>query len=141
MYNNEEYISEQDKQKMIDEYEQTSAKQLLTGKIIVCVIAVSSFIFSTISNILFDFNVFDILISYAMAIALFCGVRWIRWLYVASAFISCLTFFSVLASSSTDIPALGWFIITLGTAYDLVCGVLLAFNKSVSEFLYHQQTK
>ena len=142
MYNNEDYLSTQDKEKMIYEYERNAERRLQIGKIIVYAIAISSFVLTLLSNVLYGFNLFNIIVRLAMSVALVKGVRWVRWLFVATAFISVLTFITFLAASHTEaLSVFVWGILIFGAILDLTDGILLAFNKCVAEFLYSQYAR
>ena len=142
MYNNEEYISEQNKQNMINQYEKNTEKRLFHGKIIVYTLAILTFAITVISNILSGFNLFNIAIRFAMSVALIRGVQWVRWLFVATACLSVFLLLTILpAASGQAIPLLNLALIIIGVISDILCIIFLSFNKSVSEFLYDQSTK
>ena len=142
MYNNEEYISEQDKQKMINEYQINAEKRLFYGKIIVYSLAILTFAITLLSNILSGFILFNIAIRFAMSVALLKGVQWVRWLFVATACLSVFLLIAILPEASgLAIPLLNLALIIIGVASDILCISFLAFNKCVSEFLYDQSSK
>lgn len=142
MYNNEEYISEQDKQKMIDEYEKNAEKRLLHGKIIVYTLAILTFAVTLLSNILFGFNLFNIVVRFAMSVALIKGIQWVRWLFVATACLSVFLLFTIFPEAGGQtISLINLAVIIVGVVSDILCITFLSFNKSVSEFLYDQSSK
>ncbi len=142
MYNNEEYISEHDKQKMIDEYAKNTEKRLFHGKIIVYTLAILTFAVTLLSNILSGINLFNIAVRFAMSVALIRGVQWVRWLFVATACLSVFLLLTILpAASGQAIPLLNLALIIVGVISDILCIAFLSFNKSVSEFLYDQSSK
>ncbi|MBE7031818.1 MAG: hypothetical protein E7401_02515 [Ruminococcaceae bacterium] len=142
MYNNEEYISEQDKQKMIDDYKKNAEKRLFQGKMIVYTLAILTFLVTLLSNILYSFNLFNIIVRFAMSVALIRGIQWVRWLFVATACLSVFLLVVILPEASGQtISLLNLAIIIVGVVSDILCITFLSFNKSVSEFLYDQSSK
>ena len=98
-------------------------------------------IFSLIINITISFDIISLIIQFLFSVGLYRGIRWIRWLFVigelSGALVMFLLSFNLLTTYQFGINIFAFFMgIVLG-----INGLLLIFNKGVSEFLYSQRVK
>lgn len=135
-------MNEAEKLAAIEEYEKNYQKRYETGKKIVAVIVIINLLATTISAIA-DFNLFTVVINVAFSVALFFGVSWVRYLFSALCAIDALVYSSLifaLLSYPQDVPPTPLiFLFVVLTAYKIAVAVLIAFNKSVADFLYAQK--
>ena len=139
----EKNISALEKKKMIEEYEKRIIKQYRFGKVAVFTIATLNIIFTILSNIIGSFNILNVIIQISLSVALFMGVSWVRWFFVAGSILNIGVSLYVLMNLLGEWEIyIGYIIFTiLSLIQAAVSGGLLAFNKGVSEFLYSQRTE
>ena len=139
----EKNISALEKKKMIEEYEKRTIKRYRFGKVAVFTIATLNIIFTILSNIIGSFNIFNIIIQISLSVALFMGVRWVRWFFVAGSVLSIgFTLYALMNLLGQGEIYIGYIIFMILSLIEAaVSGGLLAFNKGVSEFLYSQRTE
>lgn len=140
---NERPFSDDEKDSIISDYEMKQKKLYRRGKLIVTTIAISNVVIEILGSVFVSFNVIQLIVQIAFSIALYWGVRWVRWLFVIGSALNVffalqmLYFFIDIGES---IPILLGVILILDVVYAVGTGVLLIFSKSVSEFLYGQRT-
>ncbi len=139
----EKNISALEKKKMIEEYEKRIIKQYRFGKVAVFTIATLNIIFTILSNIIGSFNILNVIIQISLSVALFMGVSWVRWFFVAGSVLSIgFTLYALMSLLGQGEIYIGYIIfMILSLIQAAVSGGLLAFNKGVSEFLYSQRTE
>lgn len=146
MYNNDEQaLSKEQKEELLREYNLKAEKRYKLGKIIVAAIAITNVVITLLSNIIGSFNVINVIIQVAFSVALFMGVRWVKWLFIVGSVLSVLLAFYIFFTSMDILnnTALIWNVtVLIATLIEaVVAGIMLIFSKSVAEFLYDQRTK
>lgn len=153
MYDHEEKLTDEQKQRMIEEYRAKQERMHQTGKIIVFTIAIIYIVLSIAEFIVSMLSIphsagpltgliliFWLIVQIAWSIALCCGVSWVRYLFVIGAVIGAFVIVSDMLLGEilhTSAPA-----IVLAAAlivYQIACAAVLFASKSVSEFLYSQK--
>ena len=154
MYEHEEKLTDEQKQQMIEEYRANRLRMYKTGKIIVFTIAIIYIVASIVdftvsmSTILHIsglsgglFLIVWLIVQIAWAIALCCGVSWVRYLFVIGAVIGAFMLISDLLLGEMALyratPVIVFSVVLM--LYQIACAVVLLISKSVSEFLYSQK--
>lgn len=133
----EDKISTHEKEIIFKQFEDDLEKHYYNGRIIVFTIAILNIIFSIISNIIGNFNILKVIVQIVLSTALFMGVKWVRYLFVVGAFLSIIFNLYIFSSYMAQDKVI-WLVSCL--IHSIISGSLLAFNKSVSDFLYYQRT-
>ena len=131
-------LTQEQKEKVIENYRNKKSRQFNIGRIIVITIAAINVIMSFVSFFI-QHNFISLIIQIALSIALIMGVAWVRYLYAIGAGLSILITINLLGSAIDGSPI--WLIIflILELIYSIVSCILLFGNKCVSEFLYSQK--
>ena len=114
------------------------------GKIIVFTIGIISFISSLVLIFLHGFTfvvLTAVIIQAVFSCALISGVSWIRYLFAISAFLNIIPSLKAVLEFINQPYPLALTLFILLTLYQTACGILLIFNKSVSEYMYAQKYK
>ena len=122
--------------------EKSLEKHYNNGKIIVLTIAILNVVFSIIGNFIGTWNILNVIVQMGLSLALYNGVRWIWGLFVISAFFTGIfilfALFSYISKGVTShVGALIWLVLCFINA--AVSFVLLAYNKSVSDFFNYKK--
>ena len=131
---------------VLEEIEVSQEALYSRGKTIVAIIAAVHIVGAIISAFV-QFNLISLVVQIALAIALLCGVTWVRYLFAVNAGLSCLTSFYLLfmGTDFTAIPSsigrllLGAYLV-ISMLYSVAVCIVLFKSKAVSEFLYTQRT-
>lgn len=137
MYDDDK-ISTHEKKIIFKQFEDDLEKHYQNGKIIIFTIAILNIIFAIISNIIGNFSFLKIIVQIGLSIALFMGVKWVQYLFVVGAFLSIIFNLYIFSSYMAQDKVI-WLVSCL--IHEIISGSLLAFNKSVSDFLYYQRTR
>lgn len=126
-----------------EEFFKKKDEQYEKGKKIVKVVMIISIVSAVLSFFLDIKKIFSSIVGVALAIALYRGVGFVRWLYVVTNVIACvLDVMAIVGLVSVSLhPVLFWVMaIILGAdaIYNIVCFNLLR-GEAVSEFLYSQK--
>ncbi len=131
---------------VLEEAETSQEKLHARGKTIVLIVAIVHILGAILSAIV-QFNLVTLVVQIALAIALLCGVSWVRYLFAVNAGLSYLTSFYLLfiGTDFTAIPSvIGRFLLgaylVISMLYSVAACVVLFKSKAVSEFLYAQRT-
>jgi len=135
-----EKISQEQKEQALIDYEMRLNKRISVGKTIIIAIAILeilSSIFSAIANA----NIFTLIISVIISVALLSGKTWARYLFAAGMVINVIFISYVLiennaAPSFNALPSVTVIILLINLVYAISCTVLLFTSKSVSEYMY-----
>lgn len=133
----EDGISESDKKRETEEYEQLSEKRYNQGKTMMKVI-IGLDVLSLILS-LFTTNILTTVFRIIMLVCLWKGHSWARYVYTALTAIGTLIIFVLLGSYFEANLLLGVFAL-INVVWGAVVCVLLLANKSIDEFLYEQKT-
>ena len=133
-------ISQEQKEQALIDYEMRLNKRISVGKTIIIAIAILeilSSIFSAIANA----NIFTLIISVIISVALLSGKTWARYLFAAGMVINVIFISYVLiennaAPSFNALPSVTVIILLINLVYAISCTVLLFTSKSVSEYMY-----
>lgn len=128
-------ITDQEKERLIKEFDARQERQCKTGKIIVFIIATFNIIGSIISMFV-RFNIITLIIQVVLSIALFRGVTWVRYFFAINAALGSLMAFYYLGVNNS---AFNIMLAVTVVVYQVICSILLFVSKSVSEFLYMQK--
>jgi len=144
MYNIEKKLTDEQKQQYLMEYRQKQERTFRTGKIIVAVLAITNVIVGVANFIVMPFSFFSIVVlilEIIFSIALYCGVAWVRYLFViVSAYQAFVSFMSIFELNSYGGVSAEWYLLfTAILVYNIAFVILLFVNRSVSEFLYGQR--
>lgn len=141
-------ITQQERAQEYARFQARQRSQIQHGKIIVSVIAIAEVVLQFLVLILaFSSNesgsVFSLILAGVLSVALFMGVRWVRWAWVIISAIWVLASLSVIpemfsAEFWSYAPAYG-VVFCILFLYRIVSSVLLFASKSVSEFFYVQK--
>lgn len=126
------------KAQALEALDQSMQKQIKMGKIIVFTIGIISFISSLVLIFLhgFTFAVLTaVIIQAVFSCALISGVSWIRYLFAVSAFLNIIPSLKAVLEFINQPYPLALTLFILLTLYQTACGILLIFNKSVSEYI------
>ena len=143
-------VSEEEKQQAIREYEQRQLRQLQVGRWIVYAIAVGNVIGSFLTQFFVQgvsfFSIAGFVIDVVLSLALCWGVRWVRWLFVATSLYAVLIGLAALCfapgmSGAGAVPVWMWLALGLRVVWSGASAGLLIWNKGVREFLYQQKNK
>lgn len=141
-------VSEEEKQQAVREYEQRQLRQLQVGRWIVYGIAAGNVIGSFLTQFFVQgvsfFSIAGFVIDVVLSLALCWGVRWVRWLFVATSLYAVLTglaalFFVPGMSGAGAVPVWMWLALGLRVVWSGASAGLLIWNKGVREFLYQQK--
>ena len=144
MYRDEEEISEKEKEAMIKENNLKIEKRYQRGKILVSVIAICNVVFVLWSNIVGSFNIVGVIIQIALSVALFRGVSWVRWFFVAGSalnVISIIYVLNILFTTGKELPTTLIVISALSAFQSIAGGIILAIDRGVSDFLHEQDAR
>ncbi|WP_168123715.1 MerR family transcriptional regulator [Paenibacillus sp. HB172176] len=131
--------SKADRQQQYEQFVKRQAKQFQRGRAIVFLIAALN-IAGTIASCFVDFRLFSLLIQIAVSIALFAGVSWVRYLFIAGAIMSVLSGFALLGDENIGhAPGSLLLLFIINVIYSVVAALLLIRSESVREFLYAQK--
>jgi len=133
-----EKITEQEKQKAIEEFYAQQEKQYKKGKIIVSTITLLNIIVA-IASAFNNFNLLTLIIEISLSIALFCGVRWVRYFFAIEGVLNAVIILYVLMNATVNIPVYYIIIAVIYMIYYVIRSIILFVSKSVSEFLYIQE--
>ena len=135
---------EEETQKDWGAFEEKQTRMYEKGKKLVYLIGGVNILFSVLS-FLMNFNLISLCINVALAIALVCGVTWVRYFYVVTGAINVLILVVVLFQvdySNLHISGLAWFrvlYLVVSIVYLVATPIILLRSKSVEEFLYRQK--
>lgn len=136
-------LSREEKERAYQEYERRQEREAKIGRYVVYGIAglnVAGSLMSWIIRADFGYLV-TFLVQVGFSIALCCGVRWVRWLFVAGSILGAVSTLLLLAQAAEfgELPAwffaYGIFVFSLSVA----TGILLAWCRPVKEFFYQQK--
>ena len=137
MYDDDK-ISTHEKEIIFKQFEDDLEKHYHNGRIIVFNIAILNIIFSIINNIMGNFSILKIIVQIVLSTALFMGVKWVRYLFVVGALLSIIFNLYIFSSYMAQDKVI---CLVSCLIHAIISGSLLAFNKSVSDFLYYQRTR
>ncbi len=135
---------EEEMQKDWGTFEEKQIRMYERGKKLVYLIGGVNIVDSVISFFM-NYHLISLCINIALAIALVCGVTWVRYFYVVTGIINVsvlvLALFQV-DYSSLNILGLEWFQVlyfVVSIVYLVAVPIILLRSKSVEEFLYRQK--
>lgn len=136
-------LSREEKEEAYQEYQRRRKRDEKIGKFVVFGIAGLNAAGSLASWIVrADFTyLFTFLVQAGFSIALCCGVRWVRWLFVAGGVIGAASTFLLLIQAA-DIGGMPAWFFAYGIFVLLVSvltGILLAWYRPVKEFFYQKK--
>lgn len=135
-------MNDSEKLTAVEEYEKNYQKKYKTGKIIVSVIVIINLLATAVSAIA-NFNLFTVIINFALSVALFLGASWVRYLFSALCVLDSFFYFYLitnLLSYPQEVPVTPFVILfAILIIYKITVAVLITFNKNVSDFLYAQK--
>lgn len=136
-------LSREEKEQAYEEYQRRRQREAKTGKIVVYVIAGLNVLGSLLSWIIrADFAyLFTFLVQVAFSIALCCGVRWVRWLFVVGGALGAFAAL-VLVVQAAGIPGMpAWYFIYAAFVLlsSVATAVVLAWFQPVREFFYQMK--
>jgi hypothetical protein len=132
------HLSPEEREEKLTFFEVAQERMYSTGKTIVFTIATINIVLSVISFFI-EFNFLPLAVQIALSIALYRGVRWVRYLFAAGAVLSVILILYLLTVVDSDMSffLVGFFIFML--VYSISSALLLFANKSVGAFLYAQK--
>lgn len=131
-------LTEQEREKVLEEFDAKQERQYKRGRIIVFIIAIVNIIGSIVSSFS-NFNLFTLIVQIILSIALLCGVSWVRYLFAAGSALGSILMLYALVHAGPNIPAYLTVIAVTYLIYCIISSIVLFVNKSVSEFLYRQK--
>jgi hypothetical protein len=125
-------------EKTPEQFQAAQERMYHTGKAIVFTIATLNIILSVISFFT-DFDFISLIVQIALSIALYRGVRWVKYLFAAGSVISVILILYAFTSGNFDMPnvLIGFLIFCL--IFSVFSAIFLFVSKSVSAFLYAQR--
>ena len=132
--------SPQDSEQALQKFKQNQASMQNMGRRIVFVIAAANAIFSFFSFFQ-NWNIISLIVQVVLSVALFCGVAWVRYLFIIGSVLGVVVTIAVLPEIMTDsrVPAGLIILLAANVAFAIASAVLLLANKGVREFLYSQK--
>lgn len=131
-------LTKQEREKILEEFDEKKERQYKTGKVIVVTIALVN-IAGTIVSSFINFNLFTLMVQIALSIALLCGVSWVRYLFAAGSALGAILVLYALAHANSVIPFYLTVIAVTYLFYCIISSIILYVSKSVTEFLYSQK--
>lgn len=128
----------EEKQEAYDRFLLGQNQKIRVGRVIVSTIAAIEAI-TGIITFFFDFKFFSLIISIALAYALFAGITWVRYLFIAISALQVFILLNLLLFAGAVIPTILAFIAVLNIIYCFTAAMLLFKSEAVKEFLYSQK--
>lgn len=140
----EEEKRKEEKQEDWESFEEKQTRLYERGRKLVYLIAGVNIVCTVISFFM-DYNLISFCINIALAIALMCGVTWVRYFYVVTGAINVLLLVMILFQadySNASISGLPWLSVlysVVSIGYLVAVPVVLLKSKSVEEFMYRRR--
>ncbi len=136
-------LSREEKEQAYEDYQRRQQRDAKIGKIVVAIIAGMNVLGSLLSWIIqADFAyLFTFLVQVAFSIALCCGVRWVRWLFVVGGALGAFAAL-VLVVQAAGIPGMpAWYFIYAAFVLlsSVATAIVLAWFRPVREFFYQMK--
>lgn len=128
------------KEQALIDFDKGMKRKLKIAKLIVLNIGIMSFFIDTICFIFFwgfsFVTILAVIIQAVLSIALISGVSWVRYLFAACSFLSIMP---LIACALFVMPASALLAITfciMDAIYNIICVIMLIFNKYIGEYFY-----
>lgn len=132
-------ISKEEREQEYKDFLVREEKRWRKGRSIVLIIATINALYAVLGAVI-NFNLFTLVVQIALSIALYAGVRWVRYWFIFGSFISLVMLVDILIYGAFFM--LGSFeqaFLIIGLAFSVASCIFLLKSSSVREFLYSQK--